>query len=147
LATATSFQIIIIIIIILHQSSYYSILDSLKLTTWVGILHGNIIVPHLSKCCLRFMKEERLWRYSEAPTTGLYLEWEESSPYHPTLLPCLCFSPFIRAYFICLDLIKLTFLFHFRCCLCSCIPYCMDSCKSVTHSCPNCKTYLGIYKS
>lgn len=32
------------------------------------------------------------------------------------------------------------------CLLCSCIPYCMDSCKSVTHSCPNCKSYLGIYK-
>lgn len=37
-------------------------------------------------------------------------------------------------------------LFLLGCCLCSCIPYCMDSCKSVTHSCPNCKTYLGIYK-
>ncbi|KAJ9586567.1 hypothetical protein L9F63_028389, partial [Diploptera punctata] len=33
------------------------------------------------------------------------------------------------------------------CCLCSCIPYCMDSCKSVSHSCPSCKSYLGTYKA
>jgi len=33
------------------------------------------------------------------------------------------------------------------CFLCSCIPYCMDSCKTVTHSCPNCKTHLGVYKA
>jgi len=152
LATATSFQvmmmmmIIILIIIILHQSSYYLILNSLQLTTWVRIFLGNFIVPRLSRCCLCCMKEERSWQYSATPTTGLYPEWEESRPYRPTLSPCLYFSPFIHAHFICLDLIKLTFLFHFRCCLCSCIPYCMDSCKSVTHSCPNCKTYLGIYK-
>lgn len=37
-------------------------------------------------------------------------------------------------------------LFLLGCCLCSCIPYCMDSCKNVRHTCPNCKTYLGMYK-
>jgi len=142
LATSTSFQIII-----LHKSSCYLILDSLKLTSLVEILHGNVTVPHLSRCCLFCMKEERSWQYSEAPTTGPHPEWEESSPYHPTLLPCLYFSPFIHTHFICLDLMKLTFIFHFRCFLCSCIPYCMDSCKTVTHSCPNCKTHLGVYKA
>nr|CAD7266624.1 unnamed protein product [Timema shepardi] len=30
-------------------------------------------------------------------------------------------------------------------CLCSCVPYCMDSCKKVRHICPNCKSYLGTY--
>nr|CAD7404341.1 unnamed protein product [Timema cristinae] len=30
-------------------------------------------------------------------------------------------------------------------CLCSCVPYCMDSCKKVRHLCPNCKSYLGTY--
>ncbi|XP_047110789.1 lipopolysaccharide-induced tumor necrosis factor-alpha factor homolog [Schistocerca piceifrons] len=32
------------------------------------------------------------------------------------------------------------------CFLCSCIPYCMDSCKIVQHKCPVCKSYLGTYK-
>jgi len=38
-------------------------------------------------------------------------------------------------------------LFLFGCCLCSCIPYFMDAFKVVNHSCPNCKTFLGSYKS
>ncbi|XP_033610620.1 lipopolysaccharide-induced tumor necrosis factor-alpha factor homolog isoform X2 [Cryptotermes secundus] len=37
-------------------------------------------------------------------------------------------------------------MFLLGCCLCSCIPYCMDSCKNVRHTCPNCKTFLGMYK-
>ncbi|XP_046664050.1 lipopolysaccharide-induced tumor necrosis factor-alpha factor homolog [Homalodisca vitripennis] len=32
------------------------------------------------------------------------------------------------------------------CCLCSCIPYCMDSMKEVRHTCPKCKAYLGTYR-
>lgn len=30
--------------------------------------------------------------------------------------------------------------------LCCCLPYCMDSCKIVKHSCPNCKATLGTYR-
>ncbi|KAK3919823.1 Lipopolysaccharide-induced tumor necrosis factor-alpha factor-like protein [Frankliniella fusca] len=46
-------------------------------------------------------------------------------------------------------------LAHFCCCclmisgvglLCSCIPYCLDSCKIVKHSCPNCRATLGTYR-
>ncbi|KAL1456015.1 hypothetical protein WDU94_000770 [Cyamophila willieti] len=29
--------------------------------------------------------------------------------------------------------------------LCSCLPYCMNNCQSVSHHCPNCKTDLGTY--
>lgn len=47
---------------------------------------------------------------------------------------CLC-----AAHFCCLAL----FLVGLG--LCSCLPYCMDSCKSVSHHCPNCKVDLGTY--
>ncbi|XP_008470840.2 lipopolysaccharide-induced tumor necrosis factor-alpha factor homolog [Diaphorina citri] len=47
---------------------------------------------------------------------------------------CLCV-----AHFVCLA------LFLVGLCVCSCIPYCMDSCKSVSHHCPNCKVDLGTY--
>ncbi|XP_050300909.1 cell death-inducing p53-target protein 1-like isoform X2 [Anthonomus grandis grandis] len=33
----------------------------------------------------------------------------------------------------------------FGCWLCCCIPYCMDSCQSKKHYCPNCKAFLGAY--
>ncbi|PZC75753.1 hypothetical protein B5X24_HaOG205670 [Helicoverpa armigera] len=32
------------------------------------------------------------------------------------------------------------------CSLCSCMPYCMKSCRNADHYCPNCGTYLGTYK-
>ncbi|XP_050524570.1 lipopolysaccharide-induced tumor necrosis factor-alpha factor homolog [Daktulosphaira vitifoliae] len=32
------------------------------------------------------------------------------------------------------------------CCLCSCLPFCMDAFKMVHHTCPQCKTFLGTYK-
>ncbi|KAL1516818.1 hypothetical protein ABEB36_000670 [Hypothenemus hampei] len=35
----------------------------------------------------------------------------------------------------------------FICWPCVCLPYCMDSCQSQKHTCPNCKTYLGTYSS
>jgi hypothetical protein len=34
--------------------------DNLKLTTWVEILRGNAVVPHLSRCFLHCMKEEKI---------------------------------------------------------------------------------------
>nr|XP_023023473.1 lipopolysaccharide-induced tumor necrosis factor-alpha factor homolog [Leptinotarsa decemlineata] len=33
----------------------------------------------------------------------------------------------------------------FACWPCCCIPYCMDSCQSQTHYCPNCNAFLGKY--
>ncbi|KAJ8956991.1 hypothetical protein NQ318_012156 [Aromia moschata] len=30
---------------------------------------------------------------------------------------------------------------------CVCVPYCMDSCKSKNHYCPNCRAYLGRYEN
>ncbi|KAF7267722.1 hypothetical protein GWI33_019080 [Rhynchophorus ferrugineus] len=36
-------------------------------------------------------------------------------------------------------------LFVCGCWLCCCIPYCMDSCQSKKHFCPNCKAYLAEY--
>ncbi|XP_055374580.1 uncharacterized protein LOC129607554 [Condylostylus longicornis] len=31
------------------------------------------------------------------------------------------------------------------CCICSCIPYFVDSCKTRHYYCPNCRVYLGTY--
>jgi len=36
-------------------------------------------------------------------------------------------------------------LCFFGCILCSCLPYCMDSCKNISHFCPHCKAYIGTY--
>ncbi|KRT82972.1 hypothetical protein AMK59_3187, partial [Oryctes borbonicus] len=33
----------------------------------------------------------------------------------------------------------------FLCLPCMCLPYCMDSCKSKNHYCPNCSAYLGTH--
>ncbi|ENN78573.1 lipopolysaccharide-induced tumor necrosis factor-alpha factor [Dendroctonus ponderosae] len=33
----------------------------------------------------------------------------------------------------------------FGCWPCCCIPYCMDSCQSKKHFCPNCRAYLGVF--
>ncbi|XP_031419896.1 LITAF domain-containing protein-like [Clupea harengus] len=37
-------------------------------------------------------------------------------------------------------------LFLFLCWPCSCVPFCVDSCKDVEHSCPNCRQVLYHYK-
>ncbi|KAL0280514.1 UNVERIFIED_CONTAM: hypothetical protein PYX00_001783 [Menopon gallinae] len=37
-------------------------------------------------------------------------------------------------------------LFICGCCFCSCIPYCMKSFKDVQHRCPDCGTFIGVYK-
>ncbi|XP_039541114.1 lipopolysaccharide-induced tumor necrosis factor-alpha factor homolog [Pimephales promelas] len=34
----------------------------------------------------------------------------------------------------------------FLCWICCCIPFCMESCKDVKHTCPNCKNIIRIYK-
>ncbi|TMW45970.1 hypothetical protein DOY81_008949 [Sarcophaga bullata] len=33
----------------------------------------------------------------------------------------------------------------FICWPCVCIPYCMDSCQSANHYCPNCNAYIGTF--
>ncbi|CAG9770576.1 unnamed protein product [Ceutorhynchus assimilis] len=33
----------------------------------------------------------------------------------------------------------------FGCWPCCCLPYCMDSCQSKKHFCPNCRAYLGTF--
>ncbi|KAJ8925138.1 hypothetical protein NQ315_001320 [Exocentrus adspersus] len=42
-----------------------------------------------------------------------------------------------------------THLFALLLCLvgCCCIPYCIDSCQSQNHYCPNCGAYLGTYEN
>ncbi|KAG5279075.1 hypothetical protein AALO_G00105810 [Alosa alosa] len=37
-------------------------------------------------------------------------------------------------------------LFLFLCWPCSCIPFCVDSCKDVEHLCPQCHRTVGRYK-
>ncbi|XP_073845555.1 lipopolysaccharide-induced tumor necrosis factor-alpha factor homolog isoform X2 [Musca autumnalis] len=36
-------------------------------------------------------------------------------------------------------------LFCFLCWPCVCVPYCMDSCQTANHSCPNCNAYIGSF--
>lgn len=32
------------------------------------------------------------------------------------------------------------------CCLCSCIPFCIDACQDTEHNCPNCKKLIYVSK-
>jgi len=34
----------------------------------------------------------------------------------------------------------------FRCWLCSCIPFCVDDCKDIVHTCPSCGFVLGRHR-
>uniref|UniRef100_A0AAV2KKA2 LITAF domain-containing protein n=1 Tax=Knipowitschia caucasica TaxID=637954 RepID=A0AAV2KKA2_KNICA len=31
-------------------------------------------------------------------------------------------------------------------CICSCIPFCVESCQDVEHHCPNCRRVIYVYK-
>ncbi|XP_005188383.1 lipopolysaccharide-induced tumor necrosis factor-alpha factor homolog [Musca domestica] len=33
----------------------------------------------------------------------------------------------------------------FICWPCVCVPYCMDSCQTANHTCPNCNSYIGSF--
>ncbi|CAD6190580.1 unnamed protein product [Caenorhabditis auriculariae] len=34
----------------------------------------------------------------------------------------------------------------FGCWLCCCIPFCINACQDMHHSCPNCRRYIGTYR-
>ena len=53
-------MMMMMIIVIIYHSSYYLKLDSLKITAWVGILHGTVIVPHLVKMLLALCERRKI---------------------------------------------------------------------------------------
>ncbi|KAM9393640.1 lipopolysaccharide-induced tumor necrosis factor-alpha factor homolog isoform 2-T2 [Pholidichthys leucotaenia] len=50
------------------------------------------------------------------------------------------YAPGLLAWFVCGGLALI------GCCLCSWIPFCVDSFKDVEHYCPSCKRVIHIYK-
>jgi len=35
---------------------------------------------------------------------------------------------------------------YYSCCLCACIPCCIDALRDVRHSCPNCNSFIGRFE-
>uniref|UniRef100_A0A3B5RCU5 LITAF domain-containing protein n=1 Tax=Xiphophorus maculatus TaxID=8083 RepID=A0A3B5RCU5_XIPMA len=58
---------------------------------------------------------------------------------HQTVLSEVEYSSGLFTYLFCGGL----FLFVFGCCL---IPFCVDRLKDAKHTCPTCKTVLGVYR-
>ncbi|XP_055378378.1 lipopolysaccharide-induced tumor necrosis factor-alpha factor homolog [Condylostylus longicornis] len=91
-------------------------------TTYVhNVLHNSPQVVHVRPIPLG-PKSQTILCPSCHATIQTELRYETSSKTHlMALLLCLLFWPV------------------------ACIPYCMDSCQSANHYCPNCGAYIGTY--
>jgi len=58
---------------------------------------------------------------------------------HATVLTNVRYEPNTKTHILAL------ILCCFICWPCVCLPYCMDSCQSGNHYCPNCNAFLGAY--
>lgn len=58
------------------------------------------------------------------------------------VLCLLALWPYVTTIFCCF-VVYVPFILHIRCCL---IPFCVDGCKDVGHSCPVCNSRLGTYR-